>query len=276
MFGDVKEAVVVGNKKVAFVSIDARAAQYAMDKLNGIKFYGKELRIELARGEFIPAQPPTDQPLLPDHMGSVVKMGYNGPPPMPREHTYPPNNPQANFELGPGFGGNQPSKMAALPPPPTSPEELKELIEKRCKLEMVHPYEKMLIETYDGNSKAAPQTQPPPEYLRLVRDRAILKVRLLRAQERGFDVYGTAMNLFQSQNQRADPYGFGNADVSVKVASDPVPPMTYNANSVPNFAADQVWNGNATAGSYHTAYANNQAGGPIHFKRENTQRHQPY
>merc|ERR1712190_674312 len=119
MFGDVKEAVVVGNKKVAFVSIDARAAQYAMDKLNGIKFYGKGLRIELARGEFIPAQAPTNQPLLPDHMGSVMKSGYNGPPPMPREHTYPPNNP--------GFGGNQPSKMAALPPPPTSPEELKEL-----------------------------------------------------------------------------------------------------------------------------------------------------
>lgn len=132
------------------------------------------------------------------------------------------------------------------------------------KLEMIHPYEKHLIESYDGNSKNTPQMHPPPEYLRLVRDRAILKVRLLRAQERSFDVYGTATQMFtQGSSNAADPYGFesGAAQVESRSAALYDAPTFVNATDGSN---NIVANGDAMqhpvveqqppSSSYATAY----------------------
>ena len=202
--------------------IDSKVAEFCVNSLSNIPFYGKPLRPQLAKGEQFdrgdipfPSNPHDDQSYFRNGHQAPPPSWSNGPPinnypPPPQHESYPSHHPLANLELGPGFGPNAANtKMASLPPPPASQEELRELIDKRMKLEMIHPYEKHLIETYDGNSKNTPQMHPPPEYLRLIRDRAILKVRLLRAQERSFDVYGTATQMFTQGSANAnDPYGF--------------------------------------------------------------------
>ena len=200
---------------------------------------------------------------------------------------YPAHNELASLEIGPGFGPNQTNtKMASLPPPPQNENELKDIIKKRCKLEMVHPYEKLLIENYDGNSKAIPNLQPTPEYLRLVRDRAILKVQLLRAQERGFDVYGTAAQIYSHNSNTNDPYGFGSNPTaengtSNRAVSISVPATGLGEKIEENDATKNEAPGLAPFGNrpddYAVAYGNNQAaGGPIHLRKEFVPRRTPY
>ena len=190
-----------------------------------------------------------------------------------QHESYPSHHPLANLELGPGFGPNAANtKMATLPPPPASQEELRELIEKRMKLEMIHPYEKHLIESFDGNSKNTPQMHPPPEYLRLVRDRAILKVRLLRAQERSFDVYGTATQMFtQGTSNANDPYGF-EANGKVEERSGGLADSGLNLASLNNGGSIEQ---QPPSSSYATAYSNSMAGGPM-MKKEFVPRRAPY
>lgn len=295
------------------------------------------MKPQLAKGEVIPAQhqfqtngsaygtppqyshygggPPMHEPMSSGFNTSNGPSGFcqSMAPPI-NTNIYPNHHPLASLELGPGFGPNIDMKLASLPPPPVSQEELKELIERRCKLEMVHPYEKHLIESFDGNAKNVPASIPPPEYLRLLRDRSILKVRLLRAQERGFDVYGTAASLYASGTNVQDPYGFGHANSAQtnqnsaqKVATpnpatqlkSQIPNTTtantglltnsqqqQNANQSPNTTING-WgnpnvpnpNGNGNSGndSYSTAYGNSQAaGGPILYKKEFVPRRTPY
>ena len=203
---------------------------------------------------------------------------------------YPAHNELASLEMGPGFGPNQgDTKMASLPPPPQSEAELKDIIKKRCKLEMVHPYEKLLIESYDGNSKSVPNIQPTPEYLRLVRDRAILKVQLLRAQERGFDVYGTAAQIYNhSGASNTDPYGF-SSNPGASISSNGAPKMEANgSNGGAGGPASNAGPGPTASGpgpavpgnradDYAVAYGNNQAaGGPIMLRKEYVPRRTPY
>lgn len=312
MFGDIKEVVIIRKSKCAFVHIDSKVAEFCVNSLSNIPFYGKPLRPQLAKGEqydrgdvpFPPqnqhddpgyfrngqtqAPPPSWQSAPGNYQQAPLQQQAPPPhqPPPAQHESYPSHHPLANLELGPGFGPNAANtKMATLPPPPSSQDELRELIEKRMKLEMIHPYEKHLIESYDGNSKNTPQMHPPPEYLRLVRDRAILKVRLLRAQERSFDVYGTATQMFtQGSSNAADPYGFesGAAQVESRSAALYDAPTFVNATDGSN---NIVANGDAMqhpvveqqppSSSYATAYSNSQAGGPM-MKKEFVPRRAPY
>lgn len=302
MFGDIKEVVIIRKSKCAFIHIDSKVAEFCVNSLSNIPFYGKPLRPQLAKGEQFDRG---DIPFPSQDDQSYFRNGHQAPPPSwssgpsmsngmhnfqqppPQHESYPSHHPLANLELGPGFGPNAANtKMASLPPPPSSQEELRELIDKRMKLEMIHPYEKHLIETYDGNSKNTPQMHPPPEYLRLVRDRAILKVRLLRAQERSFDVYGTATQMFtQGSSNANDPYGF---EASNKVENRSAglyetPSNFVNANDGSN---NIVASGDAVmqqhqeqqppSSSYATAYSNSMAAGGPMMKKEFTPRRAPY
>lgn len=303
MFGDVRECTIIKRSKCAFIHIDSAVAEFAMDCLKLIPFFGVPLRPQLAKGEQLPQQLnqlPYNQNYVqnvPIPPIGVVPNNYQQVP-LINQHRliYPQDHYLASLELGPGFGPSAGSlKMASLPPAPQSQTELREFIERRCKLEMVHPFEKHLIETFDGNAKNVPQRPPPPEFLRLVRDRAILKVRLLRAQERGFDVYGTAAQMYTSQSTQ-DPYGFGSVGkTSAPLAKVPKLDNQVNGHSsghssmqssndlntsnpsvltTPPAPLQNIWMG--PSDSYNTAYGNSQAGGPISLKKEYVPRRTPY
>lgn len=324
MFGDIKEVVIIRKSKCAFVHIDSKVAEFAVNSLTNIPFYGKPLRPQLAKGEQFDrgdsqpfmnnmnsvSGPGMDEPgyfrggpgasAPPPNWVQNGNSGYSQPvasQPPPQHESYPSHHPLANLELGPGFGPNAANtKMASLPPPPASQDELRELIEKRMKLEMIHPYEKHLIETYDGNSKNTPQMHPPPEYLRLVRDRAILKVRLLRAQERAFDVYGTATQMFTQGTQNAnDPYGFESNNSSNNQPAESRSAALYDtqkqaqatiaaaaaaaATGTPNAGGEEMQYSEqapAPSSSYATAYSNSMAAGGPMMKKEFVPRRAPY
>ena len=185
-------------------------------------------------------------------------------------NSFPTHHELASLEIGPGFGPNGSIDQTNLPPAPENEQELREIIRKRCKLEMVHPYEKVLIESYTGDSKKVPDINPTPEFLRLIRDRAILKVQLLRAQnEKHFDVYGTAAKIYSHMGNSLDPYGFGQNGHEMKVEADQV----NNSNEIVGAMVQAP----GTDNSYSTAYANNMsAGGPITLRKEFVPRRAPY
>jgi len=63
-------------------------------------------------------------------------------------------------------------------------DEIDQLITRRKRLETIHPYERTLL-TYAPDARDLPP--PPPEFLRLIRDRTEIKARILlhRAEEDG-------------------------------------------------------------------------------------------
>jgi len=89
---------------------------------------------------------------------------------------------------------------------PTSQGQVDNLIKQREILEKVHPYEESLINEYPDGSQDMPPSVPPASYFHLLRDRAIIKVKLARAAESGYNVYGGDMVKTVSLEEK---YGFG-------------------------------------------------------------------
>lgn len=163
-YGYVAECDVVEDRKIAFVHIENAAADAAIRGLDGREFRGVEIRVQMSKN-----QNNDPGPSGPGRFGERGRRGRGD---------------------GFGFGGLRSRGFGfgdygddgygyddydvGLPPPAKGRMELLELLDRRRHLEALDPYERRLISSPDPFNLPP----PPPEYLRLLRERAMVKARL--------------------------------------------------------------------------------------------------
>ena len=193
-YGYVAECDVVEDRKIAFVHIEDCAAEAAIHGLNGYSLRGTPLKVQMSKNQ---KNPPVHDPNL--HAGlpgnSGVGRGFMMQPTVRpnlvprnggRPGGFPPNGrgfgemgsePEHGYGPGPGPGpgpNGEANFETVLPPPAKDRMELLELLDRRRRLEALDPYERRLISCPDPFNLPP----PPPEYLRLLRERALVKARL--------------------------------------------------------------------------------------------------
>lgn len=162
-YGYVAECDVVEDRRIAFVHIESEAADAAIRGLDGREFRGVALRVQMSKNQ----------------------NNEQGPGPGSRfgERSRRGRGDGFGFGLrarGFGFGDygddgyGYDDYDVGLPPPAKGRMELLELLDRRRHLEALDPYERRLIAAPDPFNLPP----PPPEYLRLLRERAMVKARL--------------------------------------------------------------------------------------------------
>ena len=179
-YGYVAECDVVEDRNIAFVHIEDSAAEAAIHGLNGFGLRGTQIKVQLSKnqsnqGAHSGGLGGADRGFMRGQQGRVGMMGRGG----GRLGGYPPNaRPGYNemtSEAERSFGPNGDSSFeSALPPPAKDRLELLELLDRRRRLEALDPYERRLIACPDPFNLPP----PPPEYLRLVRERSLVRARL--------------------------------------------------------------------------------------------------
>ena len=179
-YGYVAECDVVEDRKIAFVHIEDCAADAAIHGLNGFNLRGVPLKVQLSKNQ---KNPPSHDPNI--HSSGGMGAGYvmpqtsrSGMMPRGRPGGYPPNGrgfgDMAN-EIDRSYGPNGESNYEnILPPSAKDRMELLELLDRRRRLEALDSYERRLIACPDPFNLPP----PPPEYLQLLRERALVKARL--------------------------------------------------------------------------------------------------
>lgn len=214
-YGYVAECDVVEDRKIAFVHIEDSASDAAIQGLNGHQFKGMSLKVQISKNQMKAAAPggsssahqhyssqySTSMYSSPNANSSIPTIqgrgrGVTGLPvrtdrvPMPMQ-PYPTHDPMARGGYPPihdptkyamSYGppavavanGQEAYTEHNLPPPAKDRMELLDLLERRRRLEALDPYERRLIACTDVYNLP----MPPPEFLRRLRDRALVKVRL--------------------------------------------------------------------------------------------------
>jgi len=197
-YGYVAECDTVDDKKIAFVHIESACAKAAIDGLNGYNFKGVPLKVQMSKNQNNPhtdpvgvgaapggvglRAPPMRGGMIPTIQGRGRGMSYGGsapyinsaPPIRYPGADYRPERPAMPPVDRYGANGNASFGEHNLPPPAKDRMELLDLLDRRRRLEALDPYERRLIACPDPF--ALPP--PPPEYLRLLRERALVKARL--------------------------------------------------------------------------------------------------
>lgn len=193
-YGFVAECDIVEDKKIAFVHIEDAAADAAINGLNNYNFKGMSLKVQMSKNQR--REPGNNMPPR-GYGGGGGGMGMGGMGRGPgmgggmrnnRMQNMPSNDYGANdygngaggfgYNDGPMGGSNGDGygadpALAALPPPAKDRMELLDLLDRRRRLEALDPYERRLIASDPFNLPP-----PTPEYLRLLRERALVKSRL--------------------------------------------------------------------------------------------------
>jgi len=194
-FGRVAECDIVEDRNIAFVHIESCAADAAIKGLDGYSLRGSQLRVQISKNQ----QHPLQQRYNDRHGrgGGPMRGGRNGGPPMRGGGG---GNFNSNFHGGPlpqQPHGGRGDMYDDFPPPAHDRVEMLELLEKRRRLEALHPYERQLVACKDVFNLPV----PPPDFLRRLRDRAVVKLRLPMPQQN---------NQQQGNNQRGGFMGGGN------------------------------------------------------------------
>ena len=177
-YGYVAECDVVEDRNIAFVHIEDPAAEAAVHGLNGYSIRGVQLKVQFSKNQ---KNALSGGPGGPAPGGYMQHQGGRQPPHRGagRPGAYPPNG-------RPGYGeiqteGDRSYGAAAeagyesiLPPPAKDRMELLDLLDRRRRLENLDPYERRLIACPDPYNLPP----PPPEFIRLLRERALVKARL--------------------------------------------------------------------------------------------------
>ncbi|CAK8680498.1 unnamed protein product [Clavelina lepadiformis] len=177
-YGYVAECDVVEERKIAFVHIEDLAADAAIHGLNGYNYKGASLKVQMSknqnkpeggrggmRGGFMPPMRGGRGGVMGRGGGRFGEFGGRG----FNDHDRGNGGPDRGFNSNgdSGFEGK-------LPPPAKDRMELLDLLDRRRRLEALDPYERRLISCPDPFNLPL----PPPEYLRLLRERALVKARL--------------------------------------------------------------------------------------------------
>ncbi|XP_039262691.2 uncharacterized protein LOC120338803 [Styela clava] len=181
-YGYVAECDVVEDRKIAFVHIESGAADAAIRGINGREFRGMALKVQRSKnqggGDFGPFR------------GGMGRGGGRGSFGGGRGRGFGGDGYGGMGGRNRGFGGGYGDSLldaggygeyddfgdgaASLPPPAKGRMELLELLDRRRRLEALDQYERRLIACPDPFNLPP----PPPEYLRLLRERAMVKARL--------------------------------------------------------------------------------------------------
>ena len=180
-YGYVAECDVVEDRNIAFVHIEDCAAEAAIHGLNGYSVRGAQLKVQLSKNQKNPSSTSGSSPaigytsMMQQHVARQPPRGGGRPggfPPNGRPgYGELPTEPERAYVPNPNGEG---AYESVLPPPAKDRMELLELLDRRRRLEALDPYERRLIACPDPFNLPP----PPPEYLRLLRDRALVKARL--------------------------------------------------------------------------------------------------
>jgi len=212
-YGFVAECDVVEDRKIAFVHIEDSASDAAIQGLNGWSFKGMSLKVQLSKNQCKPSgsnnsnlynnqysnmynsNNPSNSSspgLIPTIQGRGIPVRtarvpmsiphYSGHDNMSRNPNYglPPAPAPEHNRYGPMGYNSMPNLNREsytehnLPPPARDRIELLDLLDRRRRLEALDPYERRLVACVDCYNLPP----PPPEFLRLLRERALVKVRL--------------------------------------------------------------------------------------------------
>ena len=170
-YGRVAECDVLSERKIAFVHIVAEAARDAIRGLNGYSIKGEEIKVKMSNNQ--PSGRNGNSFMNNNDRGGHPRNDRGGPPRNdrfnPRGDRFNPRNERFNPRNGPF---NMPEFN--LPPPARDRLEMLEMLERRRQLEALHPFERQLATCNDAFNLPL----PPPDFIRILRDRAILKLRL--------------------------------------------------------------------------------------------------
>ncbi|CAG5112190.1 Oidioi.mRNA.OKI2018_I69.chr2.g6433.t1.cds [Oikopleura dioica] len=195
LYGSVEEAEMIKSKHIAFIRIDERYAQRAINAINNSYFFGKTIKVQFSKhnqgGQ--DRQGPGMMGNLPMGLAGVNDFGggFGGPPPPIR----PAGPPRFCYDDFSQLSGQRPNVRLVRP------NDIDGLIVRRKRLETIHPYERQLL-SYPAESRDLPP--PPPEFLRLIRDRAEIKSQILLHQA---ELDGKLTLLSKDD----DEYGFGGS-----------------------------------------------------------------
>lgn len=168
-YGRVVECDVLSERKIAFVHIAADAARDAIRGLNGYSIKGEEIKVKLSNNQ------PSGR-----NGNSFVNTPDRGGPRNdrfpPRSDRFPPRNDRFNPQNDRFPPRNDHFNLPEfnLPPPARDRLEMLELLERRRQLEALHPFERQLATCNDAFNLPL----PPPDFIRILRERAVLKLRL--------------------------------------------------------------------------------------------------
>jgi len=204
LFGSVEDAQVIKSKHIAFIKIDEKYAERAVESLNNCYFFGKQIKVQYSK-QNPNSSSSSNQGSLPSGLSginadiaTISRISSGG------------GSSQFVIDDFSQLSGNRPN----IPLPRSS--EIESLVNRRKRLETIHPYERTLL-NYPPDSRDFPP--PPPEFLRLVRDRAEIKAQLL--------IYQASQDGKLSLLSRADDeYGFNSAG-----RSRSPPPRHYGRSS---------------------------------------------
>lgn len=177
-YGSVVECDIVEDRKIAFVHIETTCAEAAIRGLNGRDFRGMPLKVQMSKNQNNSEFSGDSYGFRGGGMGRGGFEGRRG-----GRGRYP-NMPGGfrNMGRGGGYGMDYDDldfddlldNDFNLPQPAKDRFELLELLDQRRRLEALDPYERRLIACPDPFNLPP----PPPEYLRLLRERAMVKARL--------------------------------------------------------------------------------------------------
>lgn len=163
-YGYVAECDVVEDRKIAFVHIENAAADAAIRGLDGREFRGIAMRVQMSKNQNNEGQTGGSRFAERGRRGRGDGFGGLG------------GLRSRGFGFGDygddGYGYDD--YDVGLPPPAKGRMELLDLLDRRRHLEALDPYERRLIASPDPFNLPP----PPPEYLRLLRERAMVKARL--------------------------------------------------------------------------------------------------
>lgn len=196
LYGSVEEAEMIKSKHIAFIRIDERYAQRAINAINNSYFFGKTIKVQFSKHNQGQDrhQGPGMMGNLPMGLGGVNDFGVP-PPPMGRPLGPPPRFCYDDFSQ---LSGQRPNVRLVRS------GDIDSLIIRRKRLETIHPYERQLL-SYPAETRDLPP--PPPEFLRLIRDRAEIKSQILLHQA---EIDGKLTLLAKDD----DEYGFSGASRS--------------------------------------------------------------
>nr|CAB3265478.1 RNA-binding protein lark [Phallusia mammillata] len=185
-YGYVAECDVVEDRKIAFVHIEDSATDAAIQGLNGYSFKGVPLKVQRSKNQNHPSNDRGSGPMRGSSRGGMIPtiqgrgrgsmFGHGSPGSMSRSPGFGNEFRSERPPAAERYGSNGDSSYGEhnLPPPAKDRMELLDLLDRRRRLEALDPYERRLIACPDPFNLPP----PPPEYLRLLRERALVKARL--------------------------------------------------------------------------------------------------
>lgn len=109
-----------------------------------------------------------------------------------------------------GLGATSNTKSHQNIKMPASQAEVDELVKQRNQLENFHAYEDFLLHKYNPGGNALPTAVPPIEFFDVLHKRLVLKIKLSKALEMGFNI-GTSAPAVPMQNQAQNNSFGGNS-----------------------------------------------------------------